>query len=200
MDWPVVQLRGLSPADAVDVGSYPMLVMVLNSQRCPCGGVMEPAAASVLHPRGRRMLERQDVRCTECSTPRSFWFDITRFHGDPDAGERYEHISTLMREALTLVRSGLLDRALPRLQEAVAREPAFGVAWFHLAMVQLGQGQPEQALRSMQSAAAWCPVDADVHNGLARVLVALERTEQAARQVRIAQTIRAVLDATAPRE
>jgi tetratricopeptide (TPR) repeat protein len=46
---------------------------------------------------------------------------------------------------------GLYDRALAMMKQALDRDPTLSIAWFQVGLLQLSQGQPEQAIATWQT-------------------------------------------------
>lgn len=164
--WPAVVDWGASPGDALAVGSWPFELVFIHSQTCGCGGRYEISDHRVLS-RGGRLLERHRVRCARCQRRRAFWFDIAAFHDDPGAYLRFEETRALFHEAMSRVEEGDLDGARLRFAEVAAREPWFGLAHYHLGMIDMVSDEYQQARRHLETAAAILPMDASVHLALA---------------------------------
>jgi putative intracellular protease/amidase len=66
-------------------------------------------------------------------------------------------------------------------RQAVAKNPADGVAWFRLGAAQFETGESEQGIRSLERAAELCPRDEELLSDLARAQLRAKRFGDAAR-------------------
>jgi tetratricopeptide (TPR) repeat protein len=184
--------RGLVRQDPVSVGSWGFQLLFVRSQRCPCGGSFD-CLGSTVHD---GPLECHTAQCDGCHRVRDFWFDIALFHDDPRAHTRFEELRVLFEEALENIGKNDLQAAKPRFEEVAAREPWFGVAWFHLGMIALVEGSFGRARRCLENAVGILPLDAGVHQSLAELWMQIGDEERAARAAWMAMTLESTLDAS----
>ena len=188
--FPLVCERGLAAPDAIPVGSWGFELLFLRSQRCPCGGRFV-SLGSTVHP---GPLECHQARCGGCGRLRPFWFDIALFDQDPRAHFRFEELRVMFEEAMGRVGANELEAARPQLEEVAAREPWFGVAWFHLGMIALVNEGLDEARDYLETAVGLLPLDASVHQSLAELWMQRGDDERAARAAWMAMTLEATLD------
>ena len=160
LSWPLVVERGAVPRDAIPVGSWPQELVFVHSQRCPCGGRFREVDHQLVTP----TLERWRARCQGCERLRPFWFDVGGFEGLPD---RFDEVRQLFSDALERVDASDLDGARVRFAEVVAREPWFGLGWYHLGMIAMVQDEADSARRFLETAAGILPMDPEVRGSLA---------------------------------
>ncbi len=188
--FPLVVERGLVREDAIPSGSWGFELLFLRSQRCPCGGRFDSRGSRVHEP----ALECHEAVCGGCGRVRLFWFDIHLFHDDPRAHLRFEELRVMFEEAMERVGGEDLDAARPRFEEVTAREPWFGVAWFHLGMIALVREELDQARHCLETAVGLLPLDASVHQSLAELWMQTGDEDRAARAAWMAMTLEATLD------
>ncbi len=188
--FPFVCERGLSPEDAVPAGSWGFELLFLRSQRCPCGGRFDSLGSQVREDR----LECHDAECADCGRRRPFWFDVHLFHDDPRAHFRFEELRQMFEEAMDRVTANDLEEARTRFEEVAAREPWFGVAWFHLGMIALVSEDHDEARRCLEIAVGLMPLDASIHQSLAELWTQRGDDVRAARAAWMAMTLEATLD------
>jgi len=188
--FPLVHERGRRRTDPIPVGSWGFELLFLRSQRCPCGGRFDSLGSTVVEP----ALECHRAACDGCGRVRPFWFDIRLFHQDPRAHFRFEELRVTFEEAMERVGANDLDAARPRFEEVTAREPWFGVAWFHLGMIALVNEGFDLARDYLETAVGILPLDASVHQSLAELWMQTGDEERAARAAWMAMTLEATLD------
>ncbi|MCB9759168.1 MAG: hypothetical protein H6739_04970 [Alphaproteobacteria bacterium] len=181
--FPMLMERGGTRSDPIPVGSWPQELVFIHSQRCPCGGELQPGDHQVFRdPAPAPPLERHESACLRCGRARTFWFDITRFDGDPDSGLRFETVRRLFADGLEQVDAGRLDLARARFEEVAAREPWFGLAWFHLGMIDLVGEDYDAAREHLETAAGLMPMEPAIRESLAELWAALDEPERADRE------------------
>lgn len=160
---PRVVERGATARDALAVTSWPQQLVTIHSQRCPCGARFRPESHELVSPQR----ERHDVVCQGCERRRAFWFDVSSFEGVPAAAGRFEEVRSLFRDGLKHVEDGDVEGARVRFAEVAAREPWFGLAWYHLGMIAMIQGESDRARECLETAAGILPLDPEVRGSLA---------------------------------
>lgn len=200
--FPLLQERGLRADDPIQVGSWPLREVYVSTQRCPCGGRLDirdsqlrrsdPGGAPC--PLPGEVLERCRLACARCSRRRALWFDLSRFFDDPLANRRFGQVRKMFAEGLSMVEAGRVKDARTRFVEICAREPWFGLAWFHHGMMHLLHEQPEQALEPLTQAAGIMPMNATVHDALADTLELLDMPLRASRHRSLARELDELLD------
>ena len=188
--FPLVHERGRVRHDPIPAGSWGFELLFLRSQRCPCGGRFDSVGSRVHEP----ALECHEAVCDACARVRPFWFDIHLFHDDPRAHFRFEELRVMFEEAMERVGQNDLDAALPRFEEVTAREPWFGVAWFHRGMIALVNEGFDEAREYLETAVGILPLDASVHQSLAELWMQTGDDERATRAAWMAMTLEATLD------
>lgn len=186
--------RGLTPGDAIAVGSFPQQLLTLRVQRCPCGGRLGLGPDQRLEAHGPRTLERMETRCARCERPRPVWFDITAYHGDPAAFGRFDELVSLLREGVTLMDQGAFAAARPRFAEIVAREPSFAPAWAKLGICAVATDDLPLARRAFTEAAGLCPMEATHHRLLSRLLERVGEVARARWHREVAEALDALVD------
>ncbi len=84
--------------------------------------------------------------------------------------------------------------ARPKFEEVTAREPWFGVAWFHLGMIALVEERYEEALSCLEKAVGILPLDASIHHSMAEFWTRRGDEEKASRSAWMSMALEASLD------
>jgi len=196
-EWPAVMSWGATPAGALPASSWPFQLVFIRSQLCACGGRYTVDTHRVV-PREQDTLERHAVRCRRCAARRSFWFDISAFHGDPHANLRFEELRALFHDGMEQVDDGDLDAARLHFKEVAAREPWFGLAHYHLGMIAMVAHDFDAARHHLKTAAAILPMDPNVHLALADLWALLDDEEREARARAVADSLEMLVEVDAP--
>lgn len=177
-------------ADAIPVASWPVELLIIRSQRCPCGGCWQLGPH---HLHGER--EEHLVRCASCMRERRYWFDLRALGGARAAGRRFDDFRDMFTQASQAIDEGNYGQAMVQLEELCSREPWYGPLWMELGRCQLMQGLAEHALDSLEVAVGLIPLHPDAHRWRARALATVGDSERATRAELMARRVDELIEA-----
>lgn len=168
-------------SETIPTNSIEFEYVYVANQRCACGGYFA-AVRQELRQGPRGPVDHLTARCEQCGAERSFDFDIRTFFGHWEKYGRFRQTDGHFRQAMRHLQAGELaeaEAALRRVVDEEEGEPAFAWGHYHLGCVLLLERRAGEALSHLERAAAIQPLEAEIHEALARALEATGRAEAA---------------------